>query len=103
MSLRTALASSAVVASLAILPLVTAGTAEAVQCKVVFTQAEAVGPNAATAAASARSFWSTKVKNKYHLAWSVWDIAAAKSQNCGWTGNQQYCIVKARPCLYLIP
>jgi hypothetical protein len=88
--------------AVALIPLTLAGTAEAYQCKALKTQAEAIGNTQAAAKASARSFWSTAVKNKYDLAWSVWNIAASKSENCDWTGNKFYCIIKAKPCLYVV-
>jgi hypothetical protein len=89
-------------AVVAVIPLALAGSAQAYQCKAVKTQAESLGNTRFAAKASARSFWSTAVKNKYDLAWSVWDIAASKSESCNWTGNKFYCIIKARPCLYVV-
>lgn len=86
----------------AVIPLALAGSAQAYQCKALKTQAEALGNTQAGAKASARGFWSAAVKNKHGLAWSVWAIAASKSENCNWTGNKFYCIVKARPCLYVV-
>lgn len=78
------------------------GGAQAYQCKTSYVQAEALGNIRAQAAKSARNFWSQAVKNKYDVAWSVWNIAASKSQNCNWTGTKFYCIVKAKPCLYVV-
>ena len=86
----------------AVIPLALAGSAQAYQCKALKTQAEALGNTVAGTKASARGFWSTAVKNKYHLSWSVWDIAAAKSESCNWTGTKFYCIIKARPCKYVV-
>ncbi len=86
----------------ALVPVVLAGSAQAYQCKAVKTQAEAIGNTKPATKAAARGLWSTAVKNKYDLAWSVWDIAASKSENCQWTGNKFYCIIKARPCLYVV-
>lgn len=103
MSIRASVAATAATLCVAALPLVTAGTAEAYQCKATFAQAEAIGPNVATTVANAKAIWSNKVKNKYDLAWSVWNISVSKSQNCAWTGAQQYCVIKAKPCLYVVP
>jgi hypothetical protein len=86
----------------AVIPLALAGSAQAYQCKYLKTQAEALGNTVAGTKASARGFWSTAVKNKYHLSWSVWDIAAAKSESCNWTGTKFYCIIKARPWKYVV-
>ena len=85
-----------------LVPVVFAGNAEAYQCKNTKTQAEAIGNTQAGTKAAARGFWTTAVKNKYDLAWSVWDISASKSQDCNWTGTKFYCIVKAKPCLYVV-
>jgi hypothetical protein len=89
-------------AVVAVIPLALAGSAQAYQCKAFKTQAEALGNTQVAAKASARGFWSTKVKNKLDLSWSVWDIAASKSENCNWTGNKFYCIIRAKPCLYVV-
>ena len=89
-------------AVVAVIPLALAGSAQAYQCKAVKTQAEALGNTKAGTKASARGFWSTTVKNKYDLAWSVWSIAASKSETCNWTGTKFYCIIKAKPCLYVV-
>jgi len=87
----------AAIASLVALPLLITGTAEAFQCKVIKSHAQAIGPVQATTIANAKSIWSTRVKNKYHLAWSVWDIATSKSQNCAWTGNNYQCASAPSP------
>ncbi|MGE0008705.1 MAG: hypothetical protein AB7S92_24385 [Parvibaculaceae bacterium] len=79
------------------------GTADAYQCKTSFIQAESLGTPKVKARRTARTFWVTEARNKYGLAWSVWDIAASKSQKCNWTGTKFYCIVKAKPCLYVVP
>jgi hypothetical protein len=86
----------------AVIPLALAGSAQAYQCKALKTQAEALGNTAAASKAAARGFWSTKVKNRYDLSWSVWNIASAKNEHCNWTGNKFYCIIKARPCKYVV-
>jgi hypothetical protein len=80
-----------------------AGGAQAYQCKSSYVQAEAVGKPKFKALKSARTFWSAEAKDKYDLSWSVWNIAANKSTDCNYTGNQWYCIVKAKPCLYVVP
>ncbi|MGE0237994.1 MAG: hypothetical protein AB7F09_15175 [Parvibaculaceae bacterium] len=89
-------------ATLLALTLASSG-AEAYQCKAGLTQAEAIGNPKFKARASAKAIWSTTVKNKYGVQWSVWNIAASKGQRCNWTGAKWYCIVKARPCLYVVP
>jgi hypothetical protein len=77
--------------------------AQAYECKSSKMQAEALGNLKVKALKSAKTFWSAEVKDKYGLSWSVWNIAASKSQSCNWTGNKFYCIVKAAPCLYVVP
>jgi hypothetical protein len=79
-----------------------AGGAQAYQCKTTYVQAEALGNPKVKALKSAKTFWSQAAKDKYDLAWSVWNIAASKSQTCNWTGTKFYCIVKAKPCLYVV-
>jgi hypothetical protein len=79
-----------------------AGSAAAYQCKNNFVQAEAIHKLPAKARAAAKAAWTAKVKNTYGLAWSVWDIAASKSQNCSFTGGAFYCIYKAKPCLHVV-
>lgn len=81
----------------------TTSGASAYQCKSGFEQAEAHGNTRVKARKSARTIRASSVKNEFGLQWSSWDIAASKSQNCDWTGNQFYCIVKAKPCLYAVP
>lgn len=76
--------------------------AQAYQCKTTYIQAEALGNLKLQAQKSAKAFWSQEAKDKYDLSWSVWNIAASKSQNCDWTGTKFYCIVKAKPCLYVV-
>jgi hypothetical protein len=77
--------------------------AQAYQCKTSFVQAEALGNTKVKALKSAKTAWSADVNGKYGLAWSVWTIAASKSQDCGWTNTKFYCIIKAKPCLYVVP
>ena len=46
--------------------------------------------------------WSAQAKARYGLPWSVWKIAAARSTSCGnWQGHST-CIVKAKPCRYVV-
>ena len=79
-----------------------ASGAQAYQCKSSSLQAEALGKPKFKAMKSAKNFWSAAAKDKYGLAWSVWNIAESKSTDCDFTGNQWYCIVKAEPCLYVV-
>ena len=84
------------------MPFAFAGSAEAYQCKKLRVSAEAIGPNAATTLANAHLIWSNKVMNTLGLSWSVWNIASDKTQTCSFTGNNQYCVVRAKPCLYVV-
>ena len=81
---------------------VMANGAQAYQCKSGYEQAEAVGKQLFKAKKSARTIWASTVNSKYGLQWSSWDIAASKSWDCDHTGNQFYCKVKAKPCLYVV-
>jgi hypothetical protein len=78
-------------------------SAQAYQCKTGFVQAEALSMPRLKALKSAKTFWAQEVKDNNGLQWSSWDIAASKSQSCNWTGTKFYCIVKAKPCLYVVP
>ena len=89
-------------AALVAVTFLSSATAQAYQCKGNYVQAEALGNLRVKAAKSAKNIWATQVKNAYGLQWSSWDIAASKSQDCNWTGNKFYCIVKAMPCLYVV-
>jgi hypothetical protein len=79
------------------------GSAEAYQCKNSYKQGEGIHNLAHIARAAAKAAWTANAKNAYGLAWSVWDIAKSKSQNCSHTGGAFYCIYKAQPCLYVVP
>ncbi|MBL8908209.1 MAG: hypothetical protein JNM20_16165 [Rhizobiales bacterium] len=78
------------------------GSAQAHQCKSGYSEAEAIGNTRFAAMKNARDIWTAQVKNRYSLEWSVWNIAASKDTNCGFTGAKQYCIVKAKPCKYVV-
>jgi len=82
---------------------VMANGAQAYQCKSGYQHAEAVGKQLFKAKKSARTIWASTVTSAYGLQWSSWDIAASKSLDCDWTGNQYYCKAKAKPCLYVVP
>ena len=86
----------------AILALPFAAPAQAYQCKNSYSQAEALGNNRFMALKNARNIWANQVKDQYSLEWSVWNIAANKDTDCNFTGNQQYCIIKAKPCKYVV-
>jgi hypothetical protein len=79
-----------------------ASSAQAYQCKGNFTQVETHAKIRAKAKSLGRTYWTSTVKDNYGLQWSVWNIAASKSQSCEHTGNQWYCVTKAKPCLYVV-
>jgi hypothetical protein len=58
------------------------------------------------ALSKSKSNWTTRVKDKYGLAWSVYKIAQAKSQSCSKTtigGVKKWnCERSAKPCLYVV-
>lgn len=76
--------------------------AQAYQCKTGFTQVETIANTRMSAKASGRAAWTNTVKNAYGLGWSVWTIAASDSQTCQKTGNNWYCVSKAKPCMYVV-
>ena len=51
----------AAIVTLATLPFLMTGTAEAYQCKIVKTFAQAIGPAQAATIANAKTIWATKV------------------------------------------
>ena len=58
----------------------------------------------AVALAGARADWTNKVKNNYGLSWSVWNIASGKQETCTpGAGGTFACVVKAKPCNYVVP
>jgi hypothetical protein len=102
MAIRNWLGGLSAAALAAMLCVSLTATAQAYQCKTGFTQAEALHKSATKSRAAARKAWSTTAKNSYGLEWSLWNIATAKDQNCSHTGAAYYCIVKAKPCLYVV-
>lgn len=100
---RTLIGAVAAAAITAAISVSLAGSAEAYQCKNTFVQGEGIHKLPHKARAGAKAAWTANAKNTYGLAWSVWDIAAYKSQNCSFTGGAVYCIYKAKPCLYVVP
>ena len=78
------------------------GGANAYDCKAKPETIAAPGQNQGAAIATGRSIWTTKVKGKYGLAWSVWAIADAPQQSCQPAGNGWLCVITAKPCKYVV-
>ncbi|MFO0993153.1 MAG: hypothetical protein U1E67_14610 [Hyphomicrobiales bacterium] len=97
---KSKLVAAALIATVLALPF--AATAQAYQCKNSYSQAEALGNTRFAAMKNARNIWANQVKDQYSLEWSVWNIAASKDTDCNYTGNKQYCIIKAKPCKYVV-
>lgn len=95
-----ALALSATLATLAAVNL--SSPAMAYVCKNNFKQGEGIGKLLLKSKSAAKKAWSAEAKNAYGLEWSVWNIAANDSVNCDWTGNNYYCVAKAKPCQYVV-
>ncbi|QPC86297.1 hypothetical protein GA830_05755 [Mesorhizobium sp. NBSH29] len=72
-------------------------------CKALPVQAEALSITQTSARAQALKNWSAKTKDKFHLAWSVWDISKDKSLTCRKGAGNWSCKAKAKPCLYVVP
>jgi hypothetical protein len=100
---RNALRRAVAIATLALLPLAFAGSAQAYVCKNTKTQVETSGLSQAIAKSRGRTAWAKKVKAAYGLEWSVWDIATSRSQTCEASGNTYQCVTKAKPCQYVVP
>ena len=78
--------------------------ASAYQCKNINTIGGLVTQQYAVALAGARADWTNKVKNNYGLSWSVWNIASGKQETCTpGAGGTFACVVKAKPCNYVVP
>jgi hypothetical protein len=90
-----------VVASVAIVGF--SATADAYQCRTKNETVVVPDPNQGTALATAHAAWTASVKSKYGLPWSVWSIAAQPVQSCSPAGSGYQCMVRARPCLYVVP
>lgn len=68
-----------------------------------YVQGVAAHYDQGTAMAMARKSWTKKVRDKYSLEWSVWEIAKGKQQACSpGANNMKYCFAKAKPCKTVI-
>ena len=79
LAIRNIVQAAAVVGIAAVSMSATATPSLAYSCKAYPDQADAYLHNKFAASAKAVKNWSYKTKNKYGLAWSVWDIAKDKS------------------------
>jgi hypothetical protein len=78
--------------------------ASAYQCKGTNTVGSLPAAQYAVALAGARADWTNKVRNNYGLSWSVWNIASGKQETCvPGGGGTTICVVKAKPCNYVVP
>lgn len=92
------------IAGASVLLLGLASGASAYQCKRFNLIGTFAGPGQANALAAAKAQWTAKAKQNYGLSWSVWTIAAGKSETCTASGGGAYaCVVKAKPCNYVVP
>ena len=92
------------VAGASILLLGLAGGASAYQCKRANLIASYAGVGHMVALAAAKAQWTAKAKTNYGLSWSVWNIAAGKNESCVAAGGGAFnCVVKAKPCNYVVP
>ncbi len=92
------------IAGASILLIGLASGASAYQCKRLNVTGVSAAIGQANALAQAKAKWSAKAKSAYGLSWSVWNIAASKTQACASTGGGTYaCTVKAKPCNYVVP
>lgn len=95
---------AAAVAGIAVLSMSATTTPSlAYSCKAYPEQADAYLHTKFAARAKAVKNWSYKTKNKYGVAWSVWDIAKDKSVECKNVSGKWSCKAKAKPCLYVVP
>lgn len=99
-------------AALAIASVTTTLTAEkagAYVCMGQYAMSTGISTSQSQAGSIAKSKWTSWVKGKLGLSWSVWDIAKNKSVICkkrrgrGTRGKTFYtCVAKANPCNYVV-
>ncbi len=91
------------IAGASILLIGLASGASAYQCKKLNVTGVSAATGQTSALAGAQAQWTAKAKSAYGLSWSVWNIAAGKTQTCTASGNGAYtCVVKAKPCNYVV-
>jgi hypothetical protein len=103
MSLKTIIATAAPLAVASVLIVGATSGASAYQCKSQPQGVVAAAANYPTAVAMSQSLWTSKVRSQFGLEWSVWTIAAAKTQACNPAGGGFQCVVTAKPCKYVVP
>ncbi len=92
------------IAGASILLLGLASGASAYQCKKLNVTGMSAAIGQANALVKAKAQWTQKARSAFGLSWSVWTIAAGKSQACTPTGSGTYaCTVKAKPCNTVVP
>ncbi len=103
MSVKTNILSKlAAVAGASVLVVGFAAAASAYECKIQPEAAVFVSPSAATAMHVSRVVWTSKVKQKFGLEWSVHTIAASPSQSCQPGAGGTQCTFIAKPCKYVV-
>jgi hypothetical protein len=90
------------IAGASILLIGLASGASAYQCKKLNVTGVFASTGQASTLAGARAQWTAKAKSAYGLSWSVWNIAAGKRETCTASGNGYSCVVKAKPCNYVV-
>lgn len=103
MSVKTNILSKlAAVAGASVLVVGFAAAASAYECKIQPEAGIFVSPSHATAVHASRAMWTSKVKQKFGLEWSVHTIAAAPSQICQPGAGGTQCTFIAKPCKYVV-
>lgn len=96
------IASAAAVASAAVVLIGLTAGASAYQCKTHPEMAAFVSPDHAASLHTSRAIWTSKVRQKFGLEWSVYSIAANPTQICQNGNGGVQCIVTAKPCKYVV-
>ena len=102
-AIRNILQAAAIVGIATVAMSATTTPSLAYACKAYPEQADAYLKTKFAARAKAVKNWSYKTKNKYGVAWSVWDIAKDKSVDCKKVSGKWTCESNAKPCLYVVP
>ena len=87
--------------ALAVSPIFTGG-ASAYSCLSTEYSGSATNTFMYKARAAAMESWRNAMKQQFGVEWSVWSIAEDSSVECHQAGTRTTCLVRARPCKYVV-
>ena len=103
--MKTLMKSTAAVGLIAALMMsapVATTSAHAYQCKNSPTQSIGLAKLRMKAWTKSKKNWTSNVKSRMGLGWSVWGISNSKSVSCIRLTSQWRCLADAKPCLYTV-